>query len=517
MLKDDSAGRHDLTTVPRVMPRDDVPEGRPERRLDSAATGPYPTVPDPDAVPGTPRMDRRSGEAPGRRMAERRLAAVVEGMSEAFLSLDPAWRVTYANREACRLSGMSRAALLGRDYWRLWPDAVGTEVERQFRRVAAERVTVRFEHRPQSTDVWHAVHAYPAEDGGVAVFYRDITAERQAAGERERLLAAERTARADAERAAAALAEREARFRALIEHAWDAITVVDAVGHVLYGSPSYERVYGYPAEQRLGSNAFDRVHADDLPALVATFRGLVALPGSTATAQFRVRHEDGTWRHVSAVGQNRLDDPAVHGVIINSRDVTERVLADQVLRESEARFRHQALHDPLTGVANRTLFGDRVAHALARAARDASGLAVLYLDLDGFKRVNDTLGHAAGDRCLTVFAERLVAAVRVGDTVARLGGDEFAVLLEGAHRAHAEMQAVIVAERIEAALRPPVDVAGQALCLLASIGIASGSGTASADDLLRAADRAMYAAKARGGNRYALAEDRASSLGGSGE
>jgi diguanylate cyclase (GGDEF)-like protein/PAS domain S-box-containing protein len=474
-------------------------------------------VPDPDAVPGTPRADRRAGEAVGRRAAERRLAAVIEGMSEAFLSLDTAWRVTYANRQACILSGIPRAAMLGREYWQLWPETVGTDVERQYRRVAAERVVVRFEHMHPDTGVWHAIHAYPAEDGGVAVFYRDVTAERRAAAERERLLLAERNARSDAERAVAALAEREARFRALIEHASDAITVVDAAGHVLYASPSYERVYGYPAEQRLGANAFDRVHADDLVGLTPVFRDLVAVPGSTATAQFRVQHADGAWRHVHAVGQNRLDDPAVRGIIVNSRDVTERARAEQVLRESEARFRHQALHDPLTGVANRTLFGDRVAHALARAARDASGLAVLYLDLDGFKQLNDTFGHAAGDRCLRVVVERLVAAVRVDDTVARLGGDEFAVLLEGAHRAHAEMQAVVVAERIAAALGTPVDVAGRTHRLSASIGIASGSGTASADDLLRGADHAMYVAKARGGSQHALAEDCAPGGGAPGE
>ncbi len=481
---------------------------------DLASSGAVPTVPDPRAVradapeSAASAESAESGGAALRRAAERRLAAVVEGMSEAFLSLDAEWRVTYANREACRLNATTRAALLGRDHWATWPETAGTEVERQYRRVAAERVSARFDHYYPGAGIWHEIHAYPAEHGGVAIFYRDVTPQKQASAERERLLAAESAARDAAERAAAELAAREAWFRALIEHGSDAVTVVDAAGTALYASPSYERVYGFSGTERVGTSAFERVHPDDVASVAAVFRELVARPGGTATAEFRVRHADGDWRHVSAVAQNWLGDPAVRGVIINSRDVTERIRADEALRTSEAQFRHLALHDPLTGLANRALFADRVAHALARAARDGTGAALLYLDLDGFKELNDELGHAAGDRCLVAAAERLQGAVRADDTVARLGGDEFAVLLEGTHAAHAEAEAVAVATRVQAALRAPADIDGRPYVLAASIGIAAAgeSGPASPDELLRRADAAMYTAKEAGGSRHAVAD-----------
>ena len=158
-----------------------------------------------------------SGAGPGRdrRAEDRRLAAVVERMSDAFLSLDTAWRVTYANRECARLNQTTPQALVGCDHWTQWPETAGTEVERQYRRVVAEGVPVQFTHYYPRADVWHEVHAYPAEGGGVAIFYRDVTPERRAEAERERLLAAEQAARADAERARRAAERLQATTAAL--------------------------------------------------------------------------------------------------------------------------------------------------------------------------------------------------------------------------------------------------------------------------------------------------------------
>jgi diguanylate cyclase (GGDEF)-like protein len=180
---------------------------------------------------------------------------------------------------------------------------------------------------------------------------------------------------------------------------------------------------------------------------------------------------------------------------------TERTLrrVREALRASEAELAHQAFHDPLTGLANRALFRDRVEHALERARRQPERIAVLFLDLDDFKIVNDSLGHRAGDRLLESVASRLLNATRGCDTVARLGGDEFAVLLENVRE---DWDAAVVAERIVAALRAPVHVEGRSVKVQASVGIAKASDAAGAEELLRNADVAMYAAKTGGRARW---------------
>ncbi|HTU79104.1 MAG TPA: sensor domain-containing diguanylate cyclase [Solirubrobacteraceae bacterium] len=179
----------------------------------------------------------------------------------------------------------------------------------------------------------------------------------------------------------------------------------------------------------------------------------------------------------------------------------ERALA--MVAEKTAQLRHQALHDALTGLPNRVLALDRTEQMLARARRQQLPVAALYLDIDGFKEVNDSYGHAAGDELLRIVATRLRGVVREGDTAARLGGDEFVVLVEGSTLARGPEP---VAERLLAALREPYDMRGEIgreLSLTASVGIAFGA-RASADELLRDADQALYAAKAAGKNRQVL-------------
>jgi PAS domain S-box-containing protein len=219
-----------------------APAGRDGAPDDVLATGVYPVAPELGAV-ALERGARRPGDDRGRRLgadglrraADRRLASVVEGMSDAFLSLDADWRVTYANRECARLNGTTARALVGCDHWARWPETVGSEVERQYRRAAAEGVPVRFTHHYPQAGAWHDIHAYPAEGGGLAVFFRDVTAEQRAQQERERLLAAERAARAAAERlqtttAALAAALTPDQVSAVIADAARAAVGADAAG-----------------------------------------------------------------------------------------------------------------------------------------------------------------------------------------------------------------------------------------------------------------------------------------------
>ena len=174
------------------------------------------------------------------------------------------------------------------------------------------------------------------------------------------------------------------------------------------------------------------------------------------------------------------------------------VARHQLLRDAEARLRHQAFHDGLTGLVNRSLFAERVSDAIGACTGRLDTLAVVYLDLDGFKLVNDTLGHDAGDELLSAAARRIRECLRHGDVAGRLGGDEFAVLL---HELDGEIGAQATAERLRASLREPFRIADRECMVRASIGIAMGAPGADHESLLRRADLAMYAAKSAGGDR----------------
>jgi diguanylate cyclase (GGDEF)-like protein/PAS domain S-box-containing protein len=286
------------------------------------------------------------------------------------------------------------------------------------------------------------------------------------------------------------LAGSEARFRSLAQNSSDVLTLVDERGVVSHQSPAVTRVFGLPATWLVGREVVDWVHPADAARFTAALHK--ALEGVETRVECRVRHADGSFRHVETAVRDLRDEPMVKSVVLNTRDVTDR-------RRLEDELRERALHDALTGLPNRVLFLDRARHALERAARRRASFCVAFLDLDDFKSVNDTFGHAAGDELLQEVAQRLVGCVRPADTVARLGGDEFAVLLEDSTLADAQD----VAERVLHATSMPVSLGGSEVVVHASIGITLADDPGETpDQLLAQADAAMYTAKERGKQRY---------------
>ncbi|MDQ1446367.1 MAG: hypothetical protein QOI20_2831 [Acidimicrobiaceae bacterium] len=298
-------------------------------------------------------------------------------------------------------------------------------------------------------------------------------------------------------RSRAALEESERRFRAMIEHSTDVVTVLDVNGVILYDSPSAVRVLGFDRETRLGAYGIDFVHPEDRERALGAMERVVAVGGTVSSLELRVRHLDGSHRLLEVAITNLLHEPAVGALVVNFRDVTERrVLEDQLA--------HQAFHDPLTGLANRALLLDRLEHALATARkRTHTRLALLYIDLDDFKTINDGLGHETGDELLRATAARIESALRPGDTAARLGGDEFAILVDGLSNPG---MAYDVGARLLEALREPFHLGGNEVVVNASLGIAVSTKEDDAASLLRNADLAMYRAKGQGKGRFEVYE-----------
>ena len=420
------------------------------------------------------------------------------------------------------------------------------------------------------------------------------------------------------------VAANDKRFRALIENSSDGIVLVAPDGKFTYAAPSTERILGYSAEEMIGLSGPDLVHPDDRQEMLEALGTLRAEPGASVTSLRRFRHKDGSWKWIESTSTNLVHEPSVRAIVANYRDVSQRLRADEDLKQSEEQFRliqesaldaiitmnsdglitswnpqaetifgwnsdeavgrslvetiipeqhrqayqddrqaftetgegrvlnrrtegtaldragrefpvelavvplyrgdtvsfcafirdisermkaeetirHLAYHDLLTGLPNRVLFEERLRIALAQARRSRQKVAVMFLDLDRFKLVNDTVGHTGGDQLLQQVARELSETIREGDTVARVGGDEFTFLLPGIERAD---DASVAAERILRRVRQPRTVAGQEFRLTTSIGITvfprDGN---SAEALMRNADTAMYRAKERGRDNYQL-------------
>ncbi|MCX4829509.1 EAL domain-containing protein [Streptomyces sp. NBC_00006] len=295
------------------------------------------------------------------------------------------------------------------------------------------------------------------------------------------------------------LAQKENHFRSLVQGSSDVIMIAAPNGTLRYVSPAAAGVYGRDAEDLVGSELASIIHPEDLGRVMHEVRRFLAasqIEEPTTRIECRFRSGTGTWLNVEST-VNRHHG----GLILNSRDVTERV-------RLQAQLQHNAEHDPLTDLPNRSLFTKRVGQALAGRRAGDLGTAVLFIDLDGFKQVNDTIGHQAGDELLVQAARRLAESVRASDTAARLGGDEFAALIVGdGGRDHAarEQQIYELADRLRITLSQPYSIdRHDNVRVAASIGVAFAEPDIGAGELLRNADLAMYRAKAAGKGRVEL-------------
>jgi len=312
------------------------------------------------------------------------------------------------------------------------------------------------------------------------------------------------------------LAERDQLFQLISENAADMIALVDGDGRRLYNSPAYQKVLGYSPEDLNSTSSLEQIHPDDRPRVLKAAEN-ARTSGRGERLEYRIRHKDGSWRTLeSTANAIRNAKGQTDKLVIVNRDITERKRAEELLA-------HNAFHDGLTNLPNRALFLDRLQHALTLSKRHSNyKFAVLLIDVDEFKIINDSLGHSAGDALLIKIGQRLSDAVRRADTVARphnscepdkptnddrlarLGGDEFAILLDDIRD---PIEAVRVAERIQIELATPFVVNQQQIVISASIGIASSTSPhTQAEDLMRDADLAMYRAKRAGKARCEVSD-----------
>ena len=410
------------------------------------------------------------------------LDAIVRNAFDLVVAISEDGLITFATPITFEVLGLEAAQVIGADPLSfVHSDDVGEAALAVGRAVAGSNLRDPFECRVRRGDGSYVWFEFTATDliaksaiNAVTLHGRDVTERRESSAQLER---------------------KEAWLGAILHQAFDAVVAMGADGVVTFATPNIETFLDRSMDTLVGTVLFDALHPEDRALASATLAGVMHEPGASESVELRMLRSDGSPLWIEAKVTNLLLDPVVEQIIINARDITERHLAD-------AKIAHHAMHDALTGLPNRYLLGDRLQHSMERREQFGSKLAVLFIDLDHFKALNDSSGHSVGDSALREVAGRLRSICRSGDTVARFGGDEFVLITENVASLKEGRE---VGERVlKEVFGRPFDSSHGILHLSASIGVALGDREVSPDRLLADADTAMYLAKSRGRGRVEL-------------
>jgi diguanylate cyclase (GGDEF)-like protein/PAS domain S-box-containing protein len=404
------------------------------------------------------------------RKSEARLRQLIATTLDAVVTVDGALNVVEWNREAESTFGIPASEAIGKKFPASLLDHAlivhpqGRLLETIIRRANGEERPVEITIAPAGSGA----------EVTFTAFIRDISERKRAQRELE---------------------QREQRFRTIVEKSWSGVVLLDGDIRFSFAGSSTPNIIGYEEHEMIGRSLFDFVHPREVEEARKVFAEALRSPNHEMHGELRFRHKNGTWVWLEGFSQNLLHEPSVGAIVLNYRDVSQR-------KETEKQLEYRAYYDSLTGLPNRLLFRDRLVHSLAHARRNRVGVAVMYLDIDHFKLVNDALGHSFGDRLLADIARRLQGALRASDTISRIGGDEFSILLPEVVSAEGVAG---VARKILGSLAHPFRVEGHDFFVTASVGISCFPGDGEdAETLLKCADAAMYRAKELGRNQAQL-------------
>jgi diguanylate cyclase (GGDEF)-like protein/PAS domain S-box-containing protein len=413
------------------------------------------------------------------RRSNRRFRALVENSSDVVMVIGDDDRITFASPTVRRLLGREESAVLGRTLPEFVADDDALHIRRllaapsQARNSGRSSVEVRMIHGDGEYR-WFEVEARDLRDDDEV---RGVVITASDASERKR--------------AEAQLMRSESRFRLMVQNSSDVVIIIDEDSLITYVSPSIERMLGFSPIEVLGRNVFELLSVAEADRV----RALSEVDLDGTSIEVRVQGATGVVHSLEVSITDLTGQPAVDGIVLNIRDVTDRKVLEDDLR-------HQSLHDDLTGLANRLMFTERLHDALATRGTSAEMIGVVFIDLDDFKLINDSLGHLVGDEALVAVAQRIQQCLRLSDLACRLGADEFAVLLTGVY---GESEILDVVARIRSAIGEPLQLESHDLHLVASIGIATDIDSShSAEELLRSADLAVHKAKQAGKDRVEI-------------